>query len=160
MKRYPDNAIARARGLHRAMTLPEKRLWQALRKLGLHVRRQVPIGRFIADFAILQGRVLIEMDGGIHDLPDKQLRDEQKDAWLKDEGYRVLRFRNEQVLSNQAAVIDGILASLPHRGGKDRDGGEHTAPSGWTLEAGEPQALLLERRAPTLTQPSPLEGEG
>lgn len=142
------------------MTLPEKRLWRVLRRLGLNVRRQVPIGRFIADFAILQDRLLIEVDGGIHDLPDKQLRDEQKDAWLKAEGYRVLRFRNERVLVHLDSVIDCILAILPPRGGKGRDGGERTALAGFTLETPPPPASLLQRPALTLTQPSPLEGEG
>jgi very-short-patch-repair endonuclease len=145
------------------MTLPETRLWRTLRKLELNVRRQVPIGPYIADFAILQSCLLIEVDGGIHDLPEKQLRDERKDTWLKVEGYRVLRFRNEQVLSNQDAVVECILASLPPRGGKGRDGGERATISEWALEAGEakePHALFLECRALTPTQPSPLEGEG
>jgi very-short-patch-repair endonuclease len=119
------------------MTLPEKALWRALRRLHLHVRRPAPIGRYVADFAVHEARLVIEIDGGRHDLPEAQLHDAIRDDWLRSQGYRVLRFRNQQVLDD----VDG-------------------AASGVTMEAVPPPAPFRERPAATPTQPSPIEGEG
>jgi very-short-patch-repair endonuclease len=54
------------------MTVSEKRLWEALRALNLHIRRQAPIGRYVADFAHHGAKIIIEVDGGRHDLPEAQ----------------------------------------------------------------------------------------
>jgi very-short-patch-repair endonuclease len=140
------------------MTLPETVLWKALRKPDLGFRRQVPIGRYVADFACLAARFVIEVDGGVHALPDVQLRDAIRDAWLKSEGYRVFRFGNERVLEDLDGVMAAIRTLLP-RGEKGRDEGGRAALSEASFEAAPP-APASQRRAPTLTQPSPLEGEG
>ena len=139
------------------MTLPEKVLWRALRKSDLGFRRQVPIGRYIVDFVHLQARVVVELDGGWHDLPERELHDSLRDAWLNTQGYRVVRFRNQQVLDDLCAVVDAIRTLLP-QGEKGRDEGVLVALSG--KEGVTPPALIHPRPALTLTPPSPLEGEG
>jgi very-short-patch-repair endonuclease len=159
VKRYPNNAIGRARYLRRVMTLPEKVLWKALRKPDLGFRRQVPIGPYVADFAHLPSRLVIEVDGGWHDLPEAQLHDAKRDAWFTAQGYRVLRIGNEQALNDLTGVMQIIETLLP-RGEKGRDEGARAEFAGFGLEAGPPPAPFLQRPAPTLTQPSPLEGEG
>ena len=142
------------------MTLPEKVLWRALRLLKLHARRQVPIGRYVADFAIHEASLVIEVDGGRHDLPAAQLHDAIRDDWLRSQGYRVLRFRNQQVLDDVEGVVEAIVSTLPPRWGKGRDGGGGSAASGKTMEAVQPHALFLTPTAATPIQPSPIEGEG
>ncbi len=96
---------AKARQLRHQMTPQERRLWSKLRELnqmlGLHFRRQAPIGPFIADFADLGRRVVIEVDGGGHGGP----RDVERDEWLASQGFQVLRFWNAEVSGN----IDGVM---------------------------------------------------
>jgi very-short-patch-repair endonuclease len=139
------------------MTLPEKVLWKALRRPDLGFRRQLPIGRFIVDFVHLRARLVVEFDGGWHDLPEAELHDAVRDDWLRKEGYRVVRFRNQQALDDPCGVVEAIKTLLP-RGEKGRDEGDRAALSGRDAEA--PPALFLRPPALTLTQPSPLEGEG
>ena len=99
-----------------APTRAERHLWRALRvwrrDLGLHVRRQAPVGPYIADFAILSEGLLIELDGGGHGGP----RDRARDAWLAAQGYRVLRFWNHDVIENTEGVLDAILDATRHDG--------------------------------------------
>jgi very-short-patch-repair endonuclease len=148
------------------MTLPETVLWRSLRTLRLHVRRQVPIGRFIADFVVHAAGLVIEVDGGWHDLDGAQLQDAIRDDWLRSQGYRVLRFRNQQVLDDVDGVVEAIRATLPPRWGKGRDGGGGSDISGKAMEAVRPPAprtppaIVLKPSASTPTQPSPIEGEG
>src|SRR5262245_40255471 len=120
----------RAKQLRRTMTRAETLLWRYLK--AHHVddigfRRQVPMGKYIADFVSHSARLMIEVDGESHDFESKLHRDEERDTWFVSEGYTVLRFTNEQVLKN----LDGVIAvireaaasasppslSLPHRGG-------------------------------------------
>jgi very-short-patch-repair endonuclease len=142
------------------MTLPEKRLWKALRIIDRGIRRQVPIGRYIVDFACLGARLVIELDGPRHDLPQAQQHDALRDAWLRSEGYAVLRFRNQEALDDLPGVVEAICATLPPRGGKGRDGGGFAEVCRSSYEAGPPPAPTRKRRARTPTLPSPLEGEG
>ena len=107
------------------MTASERRLWEALRKLGLHFRRQVPIGRYIADFASHAAKLIVEVDGARHDLPEAQLHDLERDAWLTSVGYRVIRVADSRAYEYPQAVAEEI-ASLPPRRGKGRDGGVRT----------------------------------
>jgi very-short-patch-repair endonuclease len=90
------------------MTLPETRLWKVLRGTPLHVRRQAPIGRYIADFAIHDCKLVIEVDGLRHTLDEEMLNDCERDAWFVSQGYRTLRFTNERVLGD----IEGVLADI------------------------------------------------
>jgi very-short-patch-repair endonuclease len=94
------------------MTLPEKKLWAALRSLNLGIRRQAPLGRYVVDFVSHAGALVIEIDGARHDLPDAQLHDLARTDWLISQGYRVLRFRNEVVLADPAGVAETIAVAL------------------------------------------------
>jgi very-short-patch-repair endonuclease len=93
MKKQPnEGAHDRAKALRREMTEAEKRLWQMLRSCeteGYRFRRQVPIGRFIADFVCYEARSIVEIDGGQHD-PSSEL-EASRTRFLESEGYRVLR---------------------------------------------------------------------
>jgi very-short-patch-repair endonuclease len=107
-------AIGRGRRLRRDMTLPEKLLWKELRRLDLHVRRQAPIGRYVADFASHAAALVVELDGARHDLPGAQLHDLERDAWLNTQGYRVMRFRNDDVLADAPGVAEQIRVAISH----------------------------------------------
>jgi very-short-patch-repair endonuclease len=159
VKPYPSWAIGRARALRREMTFPERVLWKALRKPDLGFRRQAPIGRYVADFICFPVRLVVEVDGGVHSLPEVQLRDAKRDTWLKSEGYRVVRFGNERVLDDPEGVMATIRTLFP-QGEKGRDEGERAALSEIPFEATPPLTPAPQHPAPTLTQPSPLEGEG
>jgi very-short-patch-repair endonuclease len=105
-----------ARGLRKRSTDAEQQLWRNLRKrqiAGFKFRRQQPLGRYVVDFVSLEKKVLVEVDGGqhAHD-PDDRIRD----AWLQAEGYRVLRFWDNQVFNDMEAVLDIIRDVLltPH----------------------------------------------
>ncbi len=101
-----------ARALRQRMTDAEQRLWYHLRAdrlAGFKFRRQHPIGPYVVDFACLAQRLVIELDGGQHaDDPGDPLRE----AFLRREGYRVLRFWNNEALSNTAAVCESILQAM------------------------------------------------
>lgn len=102
-----QNAIqtARARQLRQNQTAAEKKLWYALRARrfqGLKFRRQVPIGPFIVDFYCAEHRLIVEADGGQHaDNPN----DIERDQWLSQQGYRVLRYWNPDILGNLLGVL-------------------------------------------------------
>lgn len=110
-----DMAYLRARRLRHAMTDAEKQLWYRLRKLNLdgsHFRRQVPIGPYIADFACMAARLLIEVDGSQHGEDRAEAYDGTRTAWLEKEGYRVLRFWNNEIVKNTDAVMEAIYAAV------------------------------------------------
>ena len=79
---------------------------------GLKFRRQHPIGQYIADFVCLERKFIIELDGGQHALPDKIVKDRQRDTWLEKEGYTVLRFWDNEVLMNTSGVLEKIKERL------------------------------------------------
>ena len=89
--------VRRARERRNEATLAERRLWRVLAGLreshGLHFRRQVPIGPFIADFACHSMRVIVEADGACHEAA----RDARRDAWFAGAGYRTIRISNELI---------------------------------------------------------------
>ena len=91
------------------MTLGERVLWKALRATDLHVRRQAPLGRYIADFVIHAARLVVEVDGPHHDEPGQALHDAERDAWLAGQGYRVLRFPTRDVLENPERLVSHIV---------------------------------------------------
>jgi len=102
----------RARTFRREMTDAERRLWSLLRGRrlsGYKFRRQCPIGPFIADFASIEHRLVIEADGGQHNESD---RDARRTAWLEKLGWRVLRFWNNDILRNPEGVADAIVDAL------------------------------------------------
>jgi very-short-patch-repair endonuclease len=105
----------RARELRQTMTNAERRLWYVLRDRrlrGYKFRRQRPIGPFIVDFACLERRLIIEADGGQHSDNEGDVR---RTAWLEHLGWHVIRFWNNDILSNADGVAEEILAALKKR---------------------------------------------
>jgi very-short-patch-repair endonuclease len=101
-----------ARRLRKQMTDAERALWFLLRRKQIEdhrFRRQVPIGRYIVDFASLEARLVIEVDGSQH---AESPADQERDAWLRSQDFRVLRFWNNDVLQNQEGVIQVVLEAL------------------------------------------------
>ena len=88
----------------------EELLWSHLRnrKLGgFKFRRQQPVGPYVADFFCPERKLIIELDGDTHD--GRETYDEKRSRWLKAEGYKVLRFLNEDVYKHIDAVLESIL---------------------------------------------------
>jgi|GEM_PF-341515 len=139
--------VARARELRQRQTDAERALWARLkgRQLkGVKFRRQQPLGPYIVDFVSFEEKMVIEVDGGQHNVysspsplpspvegegassPEGEppsafpssvkgeggRRDEEREAWLKERGYRVLRFWNNEVLTNIEGVLERIGESL------------------------------------------------
>ena len=105
-------ANRQARALRVTMTDAERRLWACLRGrrlVGYKFRRQHPLGRFIVDFACIEHRLMIEADGGQH---SENEADERRTAWLQRRGWRVLRFWNNEILTNSEGVQEAILEAL------------------------------------------------
>ncbi|MDI1325873.1 MAG: DUF559 domain-containing protein [Brevundimonas sp.] len=108
--RVASGAIERARRLRQEQTVAERILWEALRPLKMNFRRQTPVGRYVADFAHLGSRLIIEVDGPHHELPERQARGAERTAWLKTGGFRVIRFPERQVRNDLNTVIERIVA--------------------------------------------------
>ena len=104
----------RARRLRRDGTDAERILWRALRAMNLpvKVRRQHPIGRHIADFAVPARKLVIEIDGGQH--ATTVARDTARSRMLAARGWRVMRFWNSDVMSNLPGVLETIAAEIEH----------------------------------------------
>ena len=101
--------LSHAKALRANMTEAERRLWYFLRAhrfKGMKFKRQALIGRYIVDFVSFQRRLVVEVDGGQHADSEVDLR---RTRWLEDQGFRVLRFWNNEVLSNTDGVLDAIM---------------------------------------------------
>jgi very-short-patch-repair endonuclease len=113
---YTGETLAKAQRLRRQMTDAERKLWSALRNRqmqGAKFRRQQPIGPFVADFVCQERRLIIEADGSQH---ANSSTDDRRTAFLESKGYRVLRFWNNDILSNLDGVAQVIATALstPH----------------------------------------------
>ena len=100
----------RARELRNNLTDAEHCLWQKLKRRqlkGVKFRRQQPIGHFTVDFVCFECRVIVEVDGGQH--AEQLYHDEQRTRWREAQGYRVLRFWNNDVLANTEAVAQAVF---------------------------------------------------
>jgi very-short-patch-repair endonuclease len=109
------NLTPLAKNLRKESTDAERLIWSRLRAgrlEGLKFRRQHPIGPYIVDFVCLERKLVIELDGGQHALPEETQKDNQRDSWLKEEGYTVLRFWNNEVLTNLNGVLEEIRGKL------------------------------------------------
>ena len=109
-------ASRNARALRANQTEAESRLWQRLRDrqlAGVKFRRQAPVGPYIADFICLAAKLIVEIDGGQH--AESAEADAARTAWLEGQGFRVLRFWNNDAMANTDGVLEEILAAL--RGG-------------------------------------------
>jgi very-short-patch-repair endonuclease len=107
-----QRAEAVAKRMRRAPTFAEAKLWKLLRTTEPHFRRQAPIGPYIVDFVSHSARLVIELDGGVHELPEVLARDLAREAWLNARGYIVMRFQDEQAISGGETVVQSILARL------------------------------------------------
>jgi very-short-patch-repair endonuclease len=104
--------LEKAKGLRSNQTDAELRLWYHLRAgrfLGLKFKRQHPVGPYIVDFACMTHRLIVEADGGQHNASQT---DAVRDAFLKRQGFRVLRYWNDDVLRDTAAVLDSIRLAV------------------------------------------------
>ena len=100
------------------MTDVERRLWSQLRsrQFGSYkFRRQQPIGPYVVDFVCFEKKVVIELDGGQHNEAEQADYDSSRTAWLETQGFRVLRFWNNQVFEDVEAVRQAILGALESR---------------------------------------------
>jgi very-short-patch-repair endonuclease len=119
-----------ARNLRKRLTDTERFLWSQLRARqieGCKFRRQTPIGKYIVDFVCHEQRVIVEVDGGQHSENTEQ--DSIRDKWFGEQGYKILRFWNNEVLTNIEGVLEVIrdnckshppLNPLPSREGKEK----------------------------------------
>jgi very-short-patch-repair endonuclease len=115
------------------MTEAERRIWMRLRAhrfLGMPFRRQAPIGPYIVDFVSFDARLIVEIDGGQHASTHAK-RDQKRDAWLREQGFTVRRYWNNDIFSNLDGVLQDIVAAceqippsltLPRKGGGNASG--------------------------------------
>ncbi len=108
----PAGAVDRARRLRKVATDAEQVLWRELRKAFPHAkfRRQSPVGPFIADFLSFRHKLIVEVDGGQHAVQESG--DARRTGYLEERGFRVLRFWNNEVLSNTDGVLQTIALHL------------------------------------------------
>jgi very-short-patch-repair endonuclease len=116
--RTPIKQVKRARELRREMSLPEVLLWQELRKRpgGYKFRRQFPTDRVTTDFACLQRRLIVEVDGEGHSFGDQPRRDAARDRLLQRDGFTIMRIPARDVLRNMEAVLRYIVATCSELG--------------------------------------------
>jgi very-short-patch-repair endonuclease len=110
-----SSGVSTARALRARMTDAERKLWFALRDrrfANFKFRRQVPVGPFVADFICYTARVVVEVDGGQH---ADSSTDDRRDRWFAANDFMVLRFWNNDVLSNLEGVLTSILDILRER---------------------------------------------
>ena len=116
--RLSKELVNSARNLRKSSTDAERYLWKYLRRNrleGFKFRRQQLTGRYIVDFVNFKRKIVIEIDGGQHAI--ESARDRKRDNWLREEGFEVLRFWDNDVLKNIEGVLEVIRAKLllsPH----------------------------------------------
>ena len=107
-----------ARHLRKTSTNAEQLIWQKLRArqlLGIKFRRPQPIGSYIVDFVSLEKKLIIEIDGGQHNLEKATLLDQSRTQILEQYGYKVIRFWNNEVLQNLDGVIETLTLTLSQK---------------------------------------------
>src|SRR6478672_13552053 len=137
----------RARSLRRTMTRAETLLWRYLKAHridDLGIRRQVPIGNYIADFVCHTARIVIELNGETHDFEARQELDRRREAWFASQGFAVLRFTNQDVMKSLEGVVTVIretaqsrlhrarhtpLPNPPPQGGREQTAPSRAAPA-------------------------------
>ena len=158
--------------LRQHMTDSEIALWRHLRAHRLNgekFRRQQPIGRYVVDFVHFGARLIVEADGGQH---NSAAADEQRDTWLRAQGFTVMRFWNNEIMQNLAGVLETIMAAVSELSAQaaapERARALAAAPSPPPLSRegrGEQSnrnspAPLAEAELASHISPSPLAGEG
>lgn len=134
-RKNSSKTLSFARDQRQEPTRAEAALWQAVRGrrfAGLKFKRQMAIGPFIADFCCFEHRLIVELDGEPHETDEARERDRRRDAFLRSEGYRVLRFSNERVLGNLEFVLREIAehVGLAGRPSSDPASPGHLLPQG------------------------------
>ncbi len=107
--------LDRARRMRRDMPDCEVRLWGKLRGRqleGAKFRRQLPIGPFIVDFACVEARLIVEVDGDTHGTEEQEGKDEVRTAWLEHNGWRVIRFWTDEVNGHLDDVVEEIWEAI------------------------------------------------
>jgi very-short-patch-repair endonuclease len=115
LSRERERAGVRARRLRRASPDAELKIWNRLRNrqlAGFKFRRQHPVGPFFADFACIEARLIVELDGSQHFEPEAIEADRRRTAELKRHGFEVLRFDDRQALLETDGVLAAILLRL------------------------------------------------
>jgi very-short-patch-repair endonuclease len=115
MRNVPPYLKELRRQFRTQSTPSEAHLWKCLRRSrlgGFKFRRQHPIGRFVVDFCCVRKRLIIELDGDVHNEELQSRYDLNRDEILQGLGYRILRFRNEEVASSLDSVLARILEAL------------------------------------------------
>lgn len=111
--RYDKKLVSNAQTLRKNMTPEERHLWyDFLKKLPITVNRQKNIGNYIADFFIASKRIVIEIDGSQHGLPENKQADRERDADFARLGIQVLRYTNVDIQKRFYAVCEDILAKI------------------------------------------------
>jgi very-short-patch-repair endonuclease len=108
--------LSRAKALRRKLTTAERILWSRLkgRQLGGWMFRvQHPVGPYIADFACVKQRLVVEVDGATHSTDAERRHDDVRTAYLKQEGWTIMRFWNHEVRTNLDGVLQVIESALP-----------------------------------------------
>jgi very-short-patch-repair endonuclease len=111
----PGYVVDIATRLRNSQTRTEEVLWEFLRKKkleGYKIRRQHPIGRYVADFYCAKAKLVIEIDGKIHERTDIQEYDKIRQTEIENRGIKVLRIKNEEVLNNLEIVLESIEKAL------------------------------------------------
>ena len=129
-------ARAYARELRGSMTDAERQLWKYLRGdfagTDSHFRRQKAIGSYVVDFVCLKRKVVVEVDGPVHEIAAARTYDAERDAFLRAGGYRVVRVANREIAPDLPSALSRIsvalAASTPTPGSFPRGGGEQAAP--------------------------------
>ena len=104
-----------ARNLRKNKTREEDILWQLLRNrqfMGLKFKRQFPIGNYIVDFVCEEKKLVIEIDGGQHNIPDNVKADKERTNYINSKGYRVVRFWNNDINQNIEGVYEALLSMV------------------------------------------------
>jgi very-short-patch-repair endonuclease len=103
-----------ARNLRSKQSAPETLLWNILRdrRINVKFRRQMPIGTFIVDFVCLRQRLIVEVDGPHHNEPNQIIADVQREQWLKQQSFRVLRITTDEMMGDAELATQKIIAAL------------------------------------------------
>jgi very-short-patch-repair endonuclease len=116
MTDVPHSILLRfARGQRANAVQAEAIIWRAVRDRrceGAKFRRQVALGNFIVDFVCFDGRLVVEIDGPTHEEAEQQAKDSERDAWLREQGFRVLRLPNELVIASTELAVARIRGAL------------------------------------------------
>jgi very-short-patch-repair endonuclease len=165
LERIKAGGRERARRLRVDPTWTEAKLWERLRLLPIRIRRQAPIGPYVVDFACLRAKLVLEVDGGIHNQTDVA-RDLKRDEWLHGQGYRVLRIDSHRIPDDLDAVVAEIVLAirktspLPLEGEGAGGWGARSVHDGVAQKAGSSRPRQI-RTQPASTPPNPPpRGEG